>query len=411
MARITDSYLKRAVPEKDKKVLSIRIETNLSVQIKKTAQNNITRSFVFRSVLANGKSYSEYLGTVFDLTISEARQLAQERRELLRQGEIPKLYIKNALTKKIQLQKKQETTMQVVLDHYLAKRINLSKNTHIHDQTMINYVKPLFNVTISELEESRIPYDLINDCINKGQIAKAKVVASFINQLMETAIDYNLINRNYFIRLKRLIPSHTVTHFTSVRPDHVQEDLIEIFKIIFKKNKLNQTNLYFLLGLYTLLRPVEVAALKKSNWNRENQTLFVEKTKTLKDGWIVQTNDLLNSLLAYIAKQSEYNCFFNGSPVNVVGRLNDYFRRHKIKFTSHGWRSAGMNWLVQNNVPIHIANALLTHKIGDAVTLSYMRSDLPKERKESLYLWNEFITLILEEKFPLIHRQIFKNVN
>lgn len=407
MARITDNYLRRAEPESNKKILSIRLETNLSVQIKRTAKNTITRSYVFRSVLADGKSYTEYLGSVNDLTIADARKLAQERRDLLKKCVVPKEYIKDEISKKIAQQLRECETVQTALDLFLAKRKNLSRNTHIHDQTIIRYIKPLLSERLSTIDECRIPYELINECVKKGYISKARTVAVFIVQLFENAIDNKLINHNPFTRLTRLIPTKEIQHLKSVRPDNIERDIIEIFRKTFESKKIKNSGIFMLLGFYTLLRPSEAAMLKKSNWNREKHTLFVEKTKTRKNGWLVQTNEYLEAVLDYCSKRHIYDRFFDSS---AAGSLNYFFRYHKIQFTAHGWRSAGMSWLVQNGYSIHIANAILTHKIADDVTIAYMRSDLPNERREALKSWNIFLTNILKLHNPEIYRKIFQNI-
>ena len=411
MARVTDAYLKRAIPEDGKKILSIRLETNLSCQIRITPKGSVTRSFVFRSVLQNGKAITEYLGSVSDLTIAEARLMAQERRELLKQGVKPKEFIQNTLNARLAKQQREEQTMQTVLEYYLSKRKNLSRNTQIKDQTSVNAIKPFLDVTISQLDSTQIPYELINDCISKGYITKARVVAALIIQLCETAIDYNLIDHNPFLRLPRIIPTRKVTHFASVSPDNIQEDLTAIFKAVFKDNKLTKLNSFFLLSMFTLLRPMEVANLKKKNWNQENGTLFVEQTKTMREGWTVQTNPLLDSLLSNFLTLNSGENFLKGSPRTSVTRFNDFCRDNKLHFTAHGCRSAGMSWLVQNGTPIHVANILLTHKIGDTVTLTYMRSDLPEERKEALLKWNKYLEGILKSVCPDVWAQIFNNVN
>lgn len=406
--RITDNYLKKAIPADNQKILSLRIETNLSVQIKRTKQNTITRSFVFRSVLLNGKSYSEYLGSVYDLSISEARMLAEERRNLLKRGLVPKLYIKKQLEENLKQKKKNEVTLKTAVDYYLAKRVNLTKNTHIHDITALNAIQCLLDIPLIDLKDSQLPFDLVNAAVAEGKISKARLIASFLKQICETAIDYKILSENPFLRLSRIIPAKAVTHFESVRPDFIQEDLTVIFKEMFKHNKITQTNTFFLLGMFTLLRPSEVNQLKKSNWDKQKQLLFVEKTKTLKNGWTVQTNEYLDAVLSFVGNLNTSNRFFESS--KAASCLNDFCRRHNLTFTAHGWRSAGMSWLVQNNIPLHVANALLTHKIADAVTTSYMRSDLPNERKTALRLWNEFIIMIMKTACPHIYSIIFDKI-
>lgn len=406
MPRITDKYLREVEPAKNKTVLSVRLETNLSVQIKR-AKTGVTRSFVFRSVLLNGKTYTEYLGSVFDLDIAEARKLAEERRELLKKGVVPRDYIKEQIKQKLEQKKQNETTVKQLIDMYLSKRKNLSKNTQIHDQTIVRYLKPIWDAPISDIFQNRVCFELVNNAVKSNLLSKAKNTAAFLNQLAETAIDYNLITDNPFKRLNRLIPPSKVKHFTSVRPEYIREDLLTVFKELFKKQKFTRANLFFLAGMFTLLRPSEVASLKKANLDTKKHTFFVEQTKTLKEGFFIQTNELLEQFFYFLGSLSEGVKFFQGTPAVVAGRLNSYCKLHNLQFTSHGWRAAGMMWLVQNGVSIQVANAVLTHKIADDVTLAYMRSNLPEQRKLALYQWNKFIVELFREVSPFLALQIF----
>ena len=407
MVRITDKYLKEVEPAETKTVLSVRLETNLSVQIKR-AKTGITRSFVFRSVLLNGKTYTEYLGSVFDLDIATARKLAEERRELLKKGVVPKDYIQEQIKKKLEQKKKDEATVQQLVDLYLSKRKNLSKNTQIHDLTIVRYIKPLLTLSMSEFIVSPLIFDLVNNAVKENLLSKAKSVAAFINQLAETAIDYKLLTDNPFTRLNRLIPAAKIKHFTSVRPEYIREDLTEIFKKLFRKHRFTRANLFFLAGMFTLLRPSEVASLKKANLDVKKHTLFVEHTKTLKEGFLLQSNELLEQFFLYLGSLSQGVKYFSGTPAVVAGRLNSYCREHDIQFTSHGWRAAGMMWLVQNGVSFQVAKAVLTHKIDDDVTLAYMRSDLPAQRQRALEAWNRFIVEIFKECEPFLYAEIFE---
>jgi integrase len=204
-----------------------------------------------------------------------------------------------------------------------------------------------------------------------------------------------------------LIPPSKVKHFTSVRPEYIREDLLTVFKELFKKNRFTRANLFFLAGMFTLLRPSEVASLKKANLDTKKHTFFVEQTKTLKDGFFIQTNELLEQFFSFLGSLSEGVKYFQGTPAVVAGRLNSYCKLHKLQFTSHGWRAAGMMWLVQNGVSIQVANAVLTHKIADDVTLAYMRSNLPEQRKLALYQWNKYVVELFREVSPFLALQIF----
>jgi hypothetical protein len=83
---------------------------------------------------------------------------------------------------------------------YLSKRKNLSKNTQIHDQTIVRYLKPIWDAPISDIFQNRVCFDLINNAVKDNLLSKAKNTAAFLNQLAETAIDYNLLTENPFKR-------------------------------------------------------------------------------------------------------------------------------------------------------------------------------------------------------------------
>lgn len=403
--KLTDKYLRTATPETGKKSLSIRLETNLSVQIKRNAKGQATRSFVFRSVLMNGKALTDYLGSVNDLTIAEARKLAQERRELLKQGVIPKKYIQQRLDENLKAQKQKQTAVRELVKLFKLKKANLAQKTQENIRSILHFLEPFLDVPLSELNETRIPFDLVTQCVKENKLIKARHIASIINQICETGIDYNLITHNPFTRLKRLIPAHTTTHIKTVNADNIERDLIQLFTAYL--TTISNTRLFFLVGFMTLLRPAEVARLKKSNLDTENHTLFVEHTKTLKQGWTIQTNAILEKLLQYVAdRRTADNQFFKSKSQKSI---NLFFASHNLNFTCHGWRSAGMSYLVQQGISIDVANLLLTHTIGSQVTRSYLRSDLPLQRKKALYVWNKFLLCILKKHCPKIHAQIFKN--
>jgi integrase len=403
-ARITDNYLRTLEPEENKKLISIRLETNLSAQIKRNSKGQITRSFVFRSVYGNGKAFTEYLGAVSEITIADARKLAQERREILKKGYIPRQYIQQRINEKINAQKEKQTTVRELVRLYELKRQNLAKNTKRGTQTILRFIDAFLNVPLSELSQTRIPYELINQCIQEGKLIKAYNTASLINQLCETGIDYNLLSHNPFTRLKRLIPTHTTKHFKTVDADNIEADLLRLFSSFLTRK--SNARWFFLVGFMTLLRPAEVAGLKKSNLDTVKHILFVEKTKTLKQGWTIQTNAILERLLNFVAsKRPAQERFFISS--GTVKHINHFFKENNFNFSCHGWRSAGMSYLVQHGISLEVANLLLTHVVGNVVTRSYLRSDLPEQRKKGLYIWNRFILRILKKASPEFYKLIF----
>lgn len=63
----------------------------------------------------------------------------------------------------------------------------------------------------------------------------------------------------------------------------------------------------------------------------------------------------------------------------------------------HGWRAAGMAWMVHNGINLFTAEACLTHAIGNSITRAYMRSSLLQERREAMEKWHKFLYGVLKE--------------
>ncbi len=401
MARITDNYLKKAVPEETKKILSIRIEDNLSVQIKKTV-TGYTRSFVFRSTLMTGKSYTEYLGSVNDLTIADARKLAEERRQLLKAGCLnPKEYIQTQLEQ----QKLNGDKVSKLIDLFWLSHQNLAERTKKRYKCTFKAMTELQNLSISDFLKSDTPYRIVNKAVSAGKISKADFLTSAINILAEIAIDYKYADNNPFLRLKRIVPAYSHKHFKSVRPEAIEEDIYTLFdKFLNRRDRGYSLTLYFLTGFFTLLRPSEVANLYYSDFDVTKGILFVRHTKTLKNGFFVFTNQFLNDLLEFNHTNAKNDRFFSSYD---RFNLNRALRHCNCDFSAHGWRSAGMGWLVQHGTPLHVADLILSHKIGDSVTQAYLRSDLPEERQKALLKWNEFLISVIQKVKPELYEAIF----
>jgi integrase len=77
----------------------------------------------------------------------------------------------------------------------------------------------------------------------------------------------------------------------------------------------------------------------------------------------------------------------NGKPVTP----DVMFRLMEGEFTLHGFRSSFRDWAGERtNFPREIAEAALSHRVGDAVERAYRRGDALEKRRRLMQAWSDF---------------------
>jgi hypothetical protein len=61
-------------------------------------------------------------------------------------------------------------------------------------------------------------------------------------------------------------------------------------------------------------------------------------------------------------------------------------------WTIHRMRSAARSWMVNNGVEFELAEACLTHAVGNAVVQAYQRSSMLERRRPVMQAWASFLT-------------------
>lgn len=220
--KFTDKTIRALNVPEDKSSIRVTITDNLSVLARRCANGNITRSYCFRTTI-NGKRHQEFLGSVSDVTLDMALAMLKERYDLALKGYKPKEYIKEYNQRLAVKLKEQEYTLQNTYDDFLRTK-SYSKNTVKHLRGLLSKLgaikdKPLAKITFIEVR------DIINSTIYSNKITAAKRIADFFNQLVDFAVNNEKLENNNFQKLKKLIPSHTVTHLKSVDPDFPEDGI------------------------------------------------------------------------------------------------------------------------------------------------------------------------------------------
>jgi integrase len=76
-----------------------------------------------------------------------------------------------------------------------------------------------------------------------------------------------------------------------------------------------------------------------------------------------------------------------GMPLGAESML-DLLREMGRSCTTHGFRATFSTWCVEKtNTPTEMREMQLGHQVGNAVVVSYMRSDMFEKRRDLLRLW------------------------
>jgi integrase len=88
---------------------------------------------------------------------------------------------------------------------------------------------------------------------------------------------------------------------------------------------------------------------------------------------------------------SEYVFSGLSRPRMSVSTLNAFLYRIECPFTVHGFRSSFRDWCAERtNYPREICEQALAHRTGNAVELSYRRTDYFAQRAKLMQSWSDF---------------------
>lgn len=392
--KFTNKTIRKLEVPEDKKSIRVTITDNLSVLARRCSNGNITRSYCFRTTI-NGKRHQEFLGSVTDITLDMALTMLKERYDLAVRGYKPKEYIKEYNQKLAVKLKEQEYTLQNAFDDFLKTKA-YTKNSLKHVNCVFRRLAPLKDKPLSKISFVEVR-DIINQVIHSNAITQAKSITVFFNQLVDFAVNNEKLENNQFQKLKKLIPSHTPKHFKSVDPDFPEDGIKNILSEVISKVK-NQRNINFIVfGFFVLVRPIEAASVELEDIDYKNNVVNIKKTKTGVTNFKVPITPEFKILLDKICDNEYPGRIFKADPDTIRKQILVTFNRNNIDFTLHGWRAAGMAWMVHNGINLFTAEACLTHAIGNAVTRAYMRSSLLQERREAMEKWHKFLYGVLKE--------------
>lgn len=259
------------------------------------------------------------------------------------------------------------------------KRIEFYLMRHLGNRQLDEITAPLVIKTVQVIERD-------------GKQSTLKRILMRLREIMELAVCAGYIDANPLHRVSRVFAPARSTAMPSVD----WRDLPSTMRII--KNAPIRMQNYFLFSLCSMLRPGEVAKLEKS-WII-NDVIHIPASEMKKGRpYRVPVTSLMKELLKRektLSPHPKNRYVFAGRASNrhiSKQALAKWLHSSGLKgqLVAHGLRSIARCWMADNGVNFEIAEACLSHVVGDHVYRAYQRSDFLESRKTVMERWCSYV--------------------
>lgn len=354
------------------------------------------RTYVLRYCIG-GKRKDKHLGSADDLSLTEAKRLADKLRSELAEGKLPQ-------TARDKLAEKLKEADAPTFEKYALEAIEkiasvrVWKNAKHKAQwfaTVRAYAFPVLGKKkLSEIKKTDVLEVLRPIWSTKTETASR--VRGRLENIFSYAVTDGLMEFNPAIwrgNLDRDLPPPSkiqiVEHHEAMPLDVLQEKITCFYPASDRTRQVI---------LFTILTASRVGESVPARWDEidwENRIWSVppERRKDQKPyphrvPLSDQAMELLNSIER---KGKEIFCLKAddlGSRYSLAHLLQ---RITKTTATMHGFRSTFRDWAAENGVPDTIAEKCLMHVTGNAVVQAYQRSDLLEQRREVMQAWADAV--------------------
>lgn len=354
------------------------------------------RTYVLRYCIG-GKRKDKHLGSADDLSLTEAKRLADKLRSELAEGKLPQ-------TARDKLAEKLKEADAPTFEKYALEAIEkiasvrVWKNAKHKAQwfaTVRTYAFPVLGKKkLSEIKKTDVLEVLRPIWSTKTETASR--VRGRLENIFSYAVTDGLMEFNPAIwrgNLDRDLPPPSkiqiVEHHEAMPLDVLQEKITCFYPASDRTRQVI---------LFTILTASRVGESVPARWDEidwENRIWSVppERRKDQKPyPHRVPLSDQAIELLNSVEKKGEEIFCFNADNLGSRYSLAHLLQQMtNTTATMHGFRSTFRDWAAENGVPDTIAEKCLMHVTGNAVVQAYQRSDLLEQRREVMQAWADAV--------------------
>jgi integrase len=362
-----------------------------------------TKSWIYRYRMNGRKTPRDMgLGALADVSLAEAREKAQDARKLINAG-IDPIEAKRDSRANLALEQASAISFKDAALAYIAAHSKTWRNAKHREQwpsTLETYVYPTFgNLPVGTVDVNHIVKVLTPIWTKKPE------TASRVRGRIESVLDWAKA-RGYRSgenparwrgHLENLMPKRAkfqkVRHHPALPYAEVGTFMAEL------RNENGTAPLAFQLLILTAARTTEVVGarwdefdLRKGIWR-----VPAERIKTGKEHRVPLSKPAV-AILKTMRKTSDEGLVFpggkRGKSLSNNALLAVLKRMGRKTITAHGFRSTFRDWCAeQTNYSRDVAEAALSHAIGNKVEAAYRRGDLLEKRTQLMEQWAKFCGL------------------
>lgn len=335
------------------------------------------------------------IGDYPTISIDVAEQRAREFKQMVREGIDPK---RHQDTLKREKRNAELEVFKVYAQKYFAiKRRNLKDSTiKKWERYLEKDVFPVIgNVPVNQIQYSD-GVKVRDNIIARGSFDIARKVCNYMNQIML----YTNLKPNPFEDLTKNIDWPDSSNQKSI----TTEELPKLMEAIQMSNMDIQTRLLVEFQLHTMVRPKEAAQAEWGDIDLDSGVWLIpaEKMKGKKGKEVAHRVPLTPQVLKILNHLQVINgnyryvfaSKYNSEKHVNLETANKALQRTvlKGKIVAHGMRTLAKTTIEESGAFDHlVAEAGLSHKIGDSTKQAYTRTDFFERRKPMMQWWSDRI--------------------
>ncbi|MBB1277077.1 integrase domain-containing protein [Pseudoalteromonas sp. SR43-3] len=387
--QLTDTALKKAKAE-DKDII---LSDGKGLQVKVRKSGSKLWNFNYYHPITK-KRINMGLGKYPDISIVNARKLAQEARELVALGTDPKEHRDETLAFK---RAQEELTLnKIALEWFEVKKQSLTKDYGEDIWRSLNkhVLSVIGKYPIGKINAPQV-IKILKPIEAKGTLETVKRLCLYLRKIMIHAVNSGYINANPLAGISEVFKKPQKQNMPSLKP----EELPELMQTLAIASIKRVTRFLIEWQLHTLTRPGEAAGTRWDEIDFGNKlwTIPPERMKKRREHVIPLSKQALE-LLEAIKPISGHREFVFPSDRNPRNHINNETANMALKrmgfegrLVSHGLRSLGSTTLNEHEFNPDVIEAALAHVDKNQVRSAYNRAEYIEKRRELMNWWSDHI--------------------
>lgn len=334
------------------------------------------------------------LGAYPEISLSQARRMTVEARELIATGVDPKEH-------RDQVRQEQRAATEHTLEKVAEAWFNLKKENvtaayaeDIWRSLALHVLPDIGQTPISKITAPKV-IDLLRPLETKGSLETVKRVSQRLNEIMTYAVNSGLIHANPLSGIRAVFKKPKKQNMASLRPDELPELMVALANASIKRT----TRALIEWQLHTMTRPVEAATTRWSDIDLEKKiwTIPAERMKKRRPHTIplsLQALAILEALKPYSGHR-EYVFPADRNPRDHCNSQTANMALKRMGFggrlVSHGMRSLASTTLNEQGFDPELIEVALAHVDKDEVRSAYNRADYIERRRPMMEWWSRHI--------------------